>query len=155
MCVILHILCQIQRTSSSLLYLNCCPGHIQCNYSSEYSGFNIQLNMSALILEICRQRNARYTANMVPNAAHTLQFTLCVLWSRHIQCYYSSAYSGYNIQLNVSAPLLEISRKLNERYTSNLVPNTVHILQFTLCELSSRTYTMYLQLRKLRLQYST
>jgi hypothetical protein len=34
------------------------------------------------------------------------------------------------------------------------VPNTAHIVQFTLSELWSRLYTKYLQLRKLRLQYS-
>jgi hypothetical protein len=32
--LILQTLCQIQRTSSSLRYLTCGPGHIQCNYSS-------------------------------------------------------------------------------------------------------------------------
>jgi hypothetical protein len=35
-----------------------------------------------------------------------------------------------------------------------LVPNTAHILQITLCELWSRTYTMHLQLHIFRLQYS-
>jgi hypothetical protein len=35
------------------------------------------------------------------------------------------------------------------------VPNTADILQFSLCELWSRTYTMYLQLRIFRPQYST
>jgi hypothetical protein len=34
-------------------------------------------------------------------------------------------------------------------------PNTAHILQFTLSELWSRTYTMHLQFRIIRLQYST
>jgi hypothetical protein len=80
--VILHSWCQIQRTSYGLRYVNCDPGHIKCIYSSAYSGFNIQLNASALILEICRQFNVRYTAYIVPNTAHILQFTLCDLWSR-------------------------------------------------------------------------
>jgi hypothetical protein len=80
--VILEIWCQIQRTSSSLLYVNCGPGHIQCSYSSEYSGFNIQVNVSALLLDISRQYNARYTANLEPYIAHTNPFTLCELWSR-------------------------------------------------------------------------
>jgi hypothetical protein len=56
--VILQPWCQIQRTASSLRYLNCGPGHIQCIYSSTYSGFNIQLNVSALLLEISRQYTA-------------------------------------------------------------------------------------------------
>jgi hypothetical protein len=80
--VILHSWCQIQRISSSLRYVNCGPGHIQCNYSSIYSDFNIHLNVSALLLEISRQFTARYTANLVPNTAHILQFMLCELWSR-------------------------------------------------------------------------
>jgi hypothetical protein len=73
---------QIQRKSSTLRYLNCRPGHIHCKYSSAYSGFNIPLNVSALILGICRQINTPYTANFVPNSAHILQITPCELWSR-------------------------------------------------------------------------
>jgi hypothetical protein len=82
MSVILQTWCQIQRTSSNLRYVNCGPGHIQCIYSSIYSDFNIHLNVSALLLYISRQFNARYTAFLVPNTAHILQFTLCELWSR-------------------------------------------------------------------------
>jgi hypothetical protein len=235
--------------------VNCGPGHIQCSYSSAYSGLNIQLNISALQLEIIGRVDARYTANLVANTARILRFTLCVLWSRtytmhlqlhifrlqysfericaaigdistihcalhcklgakysahppvyavctvvpyiykiftaphiqatkfswpylrcnwrylynsmrvivqtcsqiqrtssrlyyvhcgpgHIQYIYSSSYSGHNIQLKVSALLLEISQKFNERYSANFVPNTAHIIQFTLWELWSRTYTM-------------
>jgi hypothetical protein len=77
--VILQILCQIQRTSSSLLYVTCGPGHIQNTYSSPYLGVNIQLKIAPLLLEVSRQFNARYTANLVPNAAHILRFTLCEL----------------------------------------------------------------------------
>jgi hypothetical protein len=233
-----------------------------------YSGFNIQLNVCALLLEISRQFNARYTANLVPNTAHILRLTLCGLWSRtytmhlqlrilslqyssesicasigdistiewalyctfgakyrayapvcamwtvvpsiyntitapHIQdsifywtclrCYWrysdvsvrvtqhiwcqiqsicsrlcyvnccpahiqysnSSAYLGSNIQLIVSSLPLEVFRHFDGRYNSNLVPNTAHIIQFTLCGLWSRTYTIYFQLRICRLQYST
>jgi hypothetical protein len=79
---ILHSLCQIQRTSYDLRYMNWGPGHIQCIYSSIYSDFNIHLNVSALLLYISRQFNARYAANLVPNTAHILRFTLCELWPR-------------------------------------------------------------------------
>jgi hypothetical protein len=79
---ILQILCQIQSPTSGLRYVNCGPGHIQCIYSSAHSDFNVHLNVSALLLEISRQFNARYTANLLPNTAHILRFTLCVLWSR-------------------------------------------------------------------------
>jgi hypothetical protein len=74
--------CQIQHTSSSFRYVNSDPGHIQCFYSSAYSGLNIQLNVSALQLEISLQFNVRYTANLVPNTAHILQLTLCELRSK-------------------------------------------------------------------------
>jgi hypothetical protein len=80
--VILQTWCQMQRTSSSLLYVNCGTGRIQCTYSSAYSDFNIRLNVSALQLYISPRFNARYTAFLVPNTEHIVQFTLCELWSR-------------------------------------------------------------------------
>jgi hypothetical protein len=179
--------------------VNCGPSHIQCNYSTAYSGFNIQLNVSALKLEISRQFNERNTANLVPNIAHILQFSLCEQWSRtytmhlqlrmlsasifnwtylrcnwtyhdysmcvilqtwcpiqrtysslryvncgpgHTQGTYISAYLGFNIQLNVSPPLLEICRQFKARYTAKFVPNTARMIQFTLCALWSQTYTL-------------
>jgi ribosomal protein S27E len=73
----------------------------------------------------------------------------------HIQCIYSSANSDFNIHLNVSALLYEISRQFNVCYTANFEPNTAHILPFALCELWSQLYTKYLQLRIFWLQYST
>jgi hypothetical protein len=51
--------------------------------------------------------------------------------------------------------LLEICRHLDARYAATLVPYIAHTLQLTLCELWSWTYTMQLQLRIFRLQYST
>jgi hypothetical protein len=80
--VILQTCCQIQRASSNLCNVNCGSGHIQCNYSSTYSGINIRLNPSALLLEIIGHVYARYTAILVPNTAHILPYTLCDLWSR-------------------------------------------------------------------------
>jgi hypothetical protein len=209
--LILHSWCQIQRTSSNLRYVNCGPGHIQWNDNTTYSVFNIQLNVSALQLEINGHVDARYTANLVANTAHILRFTLSVLWSRtytmhlqlhifrlqysfericpaigdtstfqcmlyckfgvkysahrpvyavncgpgHIQCSYSSAYSGLNIQLNISALQLEINGHADARYTVNLVPNTAHIPRFMPCVLWSRTYTNYILVLIVRLQYST
>jgi hypothetical protein len=82
MLVILQTWCQIQRTSSGLRYVNCGPGYIQCIYSAAYSDFNIHLNVSAMLLEISRQFNARFTENFEPYTAHILPFTLCDLWSR-------------------------------------------------------------------------
>jgi hypothetical protein len=74
--------CQIQRTSSSLRYVNCGPGHIECIYSSAYSDVNIHLNVSGLLLEISRQFNACLTAYFESNIAHILPFPLCELWTR-------------------------------------------------------------------------
>jgi hypothetical protein len=128
---------------------------IQCNYRSAYSCFNIRLNVSALILEMCRKFSEHHTANMVPIQHTFFSFRCLNRGLEHIQCKYSSAYSGFNIQLNVSALILEIYRQLNVRYTANTVPNTARILRSALSELWSRTYTMYLQLRIFRLQYST
>jgi hypothetical protein len=135
--------------------VDCGPGHILCNYSSAYSGLNIQLNVSALQLEISRQFNVRYTANLVPNTAHTSSLRYMHCGSGHIQCNYSSRYSGFNIQLNASALLLEIYRQFDMRHTASMVLNTAHILHFTQCELWSRTYTTYLQRRIFRHQYSS
>jgi hypothetical protein len=190
----------------------CGPGHIEYSYSPTYSGFNIQQKVWALLLEISRQFSVRYTANLMPNMAHILQFTLCDLSSRPytkyfqhrifrlqysaegsspavvristiqwalycktwsqlqhtsasvryvnsgaalIQCIYSSAYSILYIGLNVSALLLEICWYLHACYTANFVPNTEPILRFALCVLWSRTYTIHLQLRTFRIQYSS
>jgi hypothetical protein len=88
MLLILQTWCQIQLTSLSLLCVTCGPVHIQCNYSSVYSGFNIRLNLSALLLEIIGHVDARYTANLMPNTAHILRYTLCDLWSRPYTKYF-------------------------------------------------------------------
>jgi hypothetical protein len=80
--VILQTWRKFLRTSSSFRYVNCGRDNIQYIYSSAHSDSNIHLNVSALLLEIPRQFNALYTANLVPNTAHILRFTLCELWSR-------------------------------------------------------------------------
>jgi hypothetical protein len=152
--VIMQTWSQIQSTSSSFRYVNCGPGHIQCIYSSAYSDLNVHLNVSALLLEISRQFNSRIlqTCCQIQRTSSSLCYVNC--GPSHIQCIYSSIYSHFNIHLNVSALLLYISQQFNARYTANLVPNTAHILRFTLCELWSRTYTRHLQLHIFRLQYS-
>jgi hypothetical protein len=153
--VIPQTLSQLQCTSSSLRYVNCGSGHIQGNYSSADIAFNILQNLPLLLLEICRYLDDRYTANFEPNTAHILRLRYVNCAPGHIQCIYSSAYSDFNIHLNVSALLYEISRQFNASYTASLVPNTAHILRFTLCELLSQAYTMHLQLRIFRLHYSS
>jgi hypothetical protein len=73
----------------------------------------------------------------------------------HIQSIFSTAYLGFNIRLKVAPLLLEVSRRFNERNTANLVTTTAQILQLSLCDQGSGTYTMYLQLRIFRPEYST
>jgi hypothetical protein len=134
--VVLQSWCQIQRTSSRLHYLNCGPGHIQCNYSTAYSGSNIQLNVSALLFEISRHFNARYTATSEPNTANIRQFALCGLWSRTYTMYLQLRI--FRLQYSterICAAIVDIS-------TIQWEPNTAHILQFTLCEMWSRPYAM-------------
>jgi hypothetical protein len=73
----------------------------------------------------------------------------------HKQSIFNTAYLGFNIQLKVAPLLFEISRRFNERNTAHLVIITAHILQLSLCEQCSRTYSVYLQLRIFRPEYST
>jgi hypothetical protein len=116
--LILQTWCQIKRTTSSLRNVVCGPGHIKCIYSSTYSGFNIQLNVSPPLLEIYRQFSVRYTANMVLIQRKTSRLHNVNCGPGHIHCTYSSTYSGFNIQQNVAPLLLEISPQFNERYTA-------------------------------------
>jgi hypothetical protein len=82
MSVILQTWCQLQRTSCSFRYVNSGAARIQCIYSSSYSILNIRLDVSALLLEICRYLHSCYTANFVPNTEPILRFALCELCSR-------------------------------------------------------------------------
>jgi hypothetical protein len=140
--VILQTWCQIQGTCSSLRYANCSSGHIQCNYSYAFAGFNIQVNVSALLLDIFRHFDARYTENwcQIQHTSLSIRYGNC--GPGHVQCNYCSIYSGFSIKLNIYALILVISRPFNARYTANLVPNIAHTLQFTLWELWSRPYTI-------------
>jgi hypothetical protein len=103
--LILQTLCHIQRISSKLRNVNCGPGHIHCNYSSTYSVFNIEQNVARLILETCRQFTERYNANLVPIQRVTSSLRNVNSGPGHIHCKYSCAYSGFNIQMKVSALL--------------------------------------------------
>jgi hypothetical protein len=105
--VMLQTWSQIQRTSTRLRYVNSGPGHIQCIYSTAYSLLNIQLNVSAMLLEISRQFNERYTANMVPNIAHILQFSLCELWSRSYTKYLQLFIFRLQYSAEGSSPAIE------------------------------------------------
>jgi hypothetical protein len=145
----------IQRVTSSLSNVNCGPGYIQCIYSYSFSGFNIQLRVSALILDMCRQFDAPYTANIVSKTPHILQITLCELWSRPYTMYLQLhilrlQYSAERI----SAVIGDISTIQCALYSKHDAKYSAHS-SVSLSELWSRTYTIYLQLHILRVQYST
>jgi hypothetical protein len=91
------------------------------------------------------------------NTAHNFQFTQCELWSRTYTMYlqlhilrlqYSTERSSAAI-----GDMSTIHRAIYCKHGASA--NTAYNLQFAQCELWSRTYTMYLQLRIFRLQYST
>jgi hypothetical protein len=73
----------------------------------------------------------------------------------HIQNILRTANLGFNIHLKVAPRQFEVSERFNGRYTATLLPNTAHILRFTLCEVWSRTYTIHLQHHTSRLQFSS
>jgi hypothetical protein len=128
--------------------VNCGSGHIQCYCCSAYSGFNIQLNVSALLLQKYFDISMRVVLQLWSQKQRTSSSSCYVYCGpRHLQCICSSGCSGFNIKLNVSALLVDTCRHFGARYTANLLPNTAHILQFMLCDLWSRPYTKYLQLR--------
>jgi hypothetical protein len=79
---ILHICCQIQRTSDGLRYVTSGPCQIICNCTFVYLGISIQLNVSPLPMVICRQFDARYFPHLLSNTAHVLLFMQCQLWTR-------------------------------------------------------------------------
>jgi hypothetical protein len=74
--VILHISCEILGTISGLRYATSGLRQIQFNYSSWHSGFNIQLNVSPLLLVACRQIEARYTPHLLTNTGNIRRFAL-------------------------------------------------------------------------------
>jgi hypothetical protein len=107
---ILQAWCQLQRTSSSLRYVNCGPGHIQNTYSSAYLRFNIQMKVAPLLLEVSRQFNERYTAFLVPNTQHIVQFTLCKLWSgTHTKCLQLLIFMPQYSAVGICAAIVDIT----------------------------------------------
>jgi hypothetical protein len=115
--VILQSFCQMQRTPSSFRYVSSGPAHIQSIYSSAYICFNTRWNVSALLLEVSRQFNPRYTVNLVPNTAHTLQLTLCELWSRsHTKHLHLRIFRLQYSSERICAAIADISRMLRALY---------------------------------------
>jgi hypothetical protein len=108
--VMLHICCQKQRTCSSLHYVNSGPGQMQSCCSTAYSAFNIQLNASQLLLVVCRQLGARYTAHSLQNIAPFSQFVLCQLCALRnpAQLQLCRFYNKYSID-RISVPIGDMS----------------------------------------------
>jgi hypothetical protein len=125
--VILQTWCQMQRTSSGIRYVNCGLRHIQCIYSSAYSDFTIHLKVGPMLLEVSRQFNARYTAFLVPNTEHIVQFKLCELWSRpYTKCLQLLIYMPQYSAVGICADIVDITStqcalycKLGAKYSAH------------------------------------
>jgi hypothetical protein len=151
---ILQAWCQLQRTSSSLRYVNCGPGHIQSIYSSWWSGHNIQLNVSALQLEIFQHFDARYTADMVSNTAHIVRFTLCELWSRTYRMYLQLRIFRHQYStLGICAAIVDITSIQCASFCKLSAKDSAHPPVYAMWN-RFRTYTMHLQLLIFMPQYS-
>jgi hypothetical protein len=92
--LIMQIWWGIQRTTPTLRHVNCGPRHIQCIYSSVYSGLSIKLNLYAMLFEIsstseCRlyyKLGAKYSAHPPVCAMYTMVPAMYnVVTSPHIQ----------------------------------------------------------------------
>ena len=86
--VILHICCQIQSTTSGLSYVNSGLGQDQSICNSANSIFNIHLNVSSLLFEICPQFCACYSPHMLPNTVQDIRFELRELWYMSSPAYF-------------------------------------------------------------------
>jgi hypothetical protein len=131
---ILLIYCQIQGTSAGLPCVNSVPCDIPPYFSFWDCAWNIQLNASQFLFQTSQQYDARSAPHLLPNEAHISPFALsqlCVLSNRGI-CPIGD--SAWNIQLHVSPFPLEICRNFDARSTPHLLPNTAHLLLFTLCQ---------------------
>jgi hypothetical protein len=133
--VILHICSQIQPKCSSLRYVIPDPSKIQYICSSSYAGFNIQLNVSLLLLVICRQFNTGYTLYLLPNTVHISRFVLHPLWSRSNPTYLQFCRFCYNYKNQRIAVSIEDMTKIRYVLFSTLLPNTGHTSQFALCQM--------------------
>jgi hypothetical protein len=96
-----------------------------------------------IILHICSQIQAKYSRLRYVKSGPS-----------QIQHNYSSSYAGINIQLDVSPLRLRVYRQIDPCYTSHLLPNTGHNIQFTLCQLWSRSNPIWVHMLMLSLQYS-
>jgi hypothetical protein len=125
-------------------YVNSGSCQIQCNYGSAYSGLYIQLLVSPLLLEICRQQDARHTPSLLANTADVSWILLCQLWSgsnplllqfciftrTNLHCYY----------------LLCI--EFDASHTPHWLAITAHVSRFVVCQLWSLSNPIFLFLRE-------
>jgi hypothetical protein len=103
---------------------------------------------------VYRQIDERYA----PVCCQIKRVSSCLRYVNHgpaqIKYSYISCYSGINIQMNVSPPILVICRQFNAHYTPHFLANTEHNIQFTLYHLWSRSNTIQLHFLILCHQYS-
>jgi hypothetical protein len=80
-----------------------------------------------MLLEVSRQFNARYTAFLVPNTEHIVQFKLCELWSRpYTKCLQLLIYMPQYSAVGICADIVDITStqcalycKLGAKYSAH------------------------------------
>jgi hypothetical protein len=133
--VILHTCCEVQGTAAVLCYVKSGPGKMQYCYNSSSSGCNIPLNVNPSMLVILLQFNARYTPQLLPNAAQILQITLSQHWSQSNKIYLQLL--PFRLQYSIERISSAIGGLLKNRCVlySTFAANTEHNNRFTLCQI--------------------
>jgi hypothetical protein len=130
----------LPNTADLLLFTLFRLGSRQIQYycSTTYPGFNIQLNVSPFPLEIRRHVRCALCSTFADKyTAPATGLHYVNSGPGPMQCYCSTAYWGFNIQLNVSTLLFLITRQFDARYSQHMLPNTAPFSRFLLCKLWS------------------
>ena len=93
-------------------------------------------DMTTIRWALCSWFAGEHRAHL-PILSSLLSYVFSGHWQIQRNCCF--AYSCLNVQVNVSALLLDTCRKCDARYTSQLQPNTV-LIRFALCRLLFSSY---------------
>jgi hypothetical protein len=119
-------------------------------FSQQYSTERI----SAAIWDMSPNHRAIY-CKLGANTAHILQFTLSELWSRTYKLWLQPLIFSHQYSIERISGAIGDMSTIHRAIYCKLGANTAHILQFTLSDLCSRTYTMWLQPLIFSHQYSS
>ena len=113
----------LDNSMLALLYIWC----------TAYSGFNIPLIVSTLLLAISRQFDAFSTPNLMSSTARISRFLPCVPWTlpNPLELQFCWFYLKSSIE-RISMCITDIST-IQFNYAPHMLPNTVHISRFSLC----------------------